>query len=153
MTDPEHCVQCGFEWLKIGFTEAASRLDAVTEAWVGVLRLADAMLDERPSPTRWSVLECASHVRDVLLSVRERIITTAILDDFTGVALHRDERVVLGFYRLDSREELIAEIPTAARLLAKTWTSLPSPYEDRRYVFRVKHLAGEHLVGRRPSVA
>ena len=116
-------------------TEVATRLSSLAEAWVGVLELEDARLDERPSPSRWSVLEYAAHVRDVLLSVRERIMTAAILDDFTGVALHRDERVALGFYRLDSREELGDELLMTSRLFARTWTSLPAGYAERMFVF------------------
>lgn len=131
------CEVCGFEWAEVGAAEVPERVHAAVEAVVRVVRGAGSEAARRPSPERWSILEYAGHLRDVLLVQRERIITASILDTPTGLAMYRDDRVDLGFYRLDTPEEVAAELAVAAGLFVKAFSSLPEGYERRELVYSV----------------
>ncbi len=129
------CEECGFEWAGVAATEVPERVDAAVEAFVRVVDDAGPSVARRPSPDRWSILEYAGHLRDVLLVQRERIITASILDTPTGAAMYRDDRVNLGFYRLDTPGEVTAELAVAAGLFVKAFSSLPDGYERRELVY------------------
>ncbi len=131
------CEVCGFEWAGVAAVEVPERVNAAVEAFVRVVKDAGPDVARRPSPERWSILEYAGHLRDVLLVQRERIITASILDTPTGAARYRDDRVNLGFYRLDTPEEVVAELAIAAGLFVKTFSSLPEGYERRELVYSV----------------
>ena len=73
-----------------------------------------AVVAARPEPARWSALEYGAHLRDVLISLRERTLTASIEDHPTGAPIHRDERVDLGFYSLDDPATVAAELRAAA---------------------------------------
>lgn len=111
------------------------RLSAAADSFIDVILKAGAKVDVRPSPQRWSILEYGAHLRDVLLSIRDRIITASVLDEPTGSAIHREERVDLGFYSLDTPAEVASELAVAARLFVKTFASLPEGYESRQFFY------------------
>lgn len=129
------CEVCGFVWDSVAPSDVPARVNAAVEAVVDVLRAAGAGAARRPSPTRWSTLEYSGHLRDVLLVQRERIITASVLDTPTGAAMYRDDRVDLGFYRLDTLEEVAAELAVAAGLFAKSFELLPEGYEQRELIY------------------
>ena len=67
----ETCPDCGFTASEVDGPSIADRLPALVEPWQAVLARPDAA--ERPSPTTWSPLEYACHVRDVCRVFTERV--------------------------------------------------------------------------------
>ena len=58
------CPECGLDTTALDVGSAAATIEATTEAWERVLARDDVRT--RPRPDRWSPLEYACHVRDVL---------------------------------------------------------------------------------------
>jgi hypothetical protein len=135
MTSAESCEVCGFRWSALSPAAIPSRLRIATDSFVDVIFSADDKADQRPSAQRWSILEYGSHLRDVLISVRERILTACIEDQPTGAAIHREERVELGFYKPDTPAEVASELECVSHLFAKTFQSLPPGYETREFTW------------------
>lgn len=129
------CEGCGFVRSEVGVDDVAARVQAAVDAFVRVVTDAGARAGERPTPTRWSVLEYGSHLRDVLVSLRERTLLAAIEDHPTGSPIHRDERVDLGFYRLDTPRDVCDELAAASRLYLRTYSALPDGFLDRRLLY------------------
>src|SRR5688572_11113237 len=75
---PEGRCACGFEPSHLGPLDAVETLRSLHRRWRSVLAFdldaaePEAVLAQRPSPTGWSALEHAGHVRDVMhaLSIR-----------------------------------------------------------------------------------
>lgn len=131
----ESCPDCGFVWEGVSRSEAISGINDSVTGFIGVIEAAGEMALVRPEPQRWSVIEYAGHLRDVLLSIRERTILASVLDHPTGTQIFRDERVDLGFYALDSIDDVADELAAAAGLLSKTIASLPDGFENRTLQF------------------
>jgi hypothetical protein len=135
MADNDTCGQCGFRWSAVSAGEIPDRLRFATGSFVGVIEEAGAEANVRPSPERWSILEYGAHLRDVFISIRERIITASIEDEPTGAPVHRDERVSLGFYKLDTATSVAGELTAMSDLLIRTFDSLPCEYERRQFTY------------------
>ena len=135
MATDDSCETCGFQWDAVSAPEIPRRIKTATDSFVDVLLKAGPSADKRSAPERWSILEYGSHVRDVLISIRERIITASILDEPTGAAIHRDERVALGFSRLDAPAEVAGELSAISNLFVRTFASLPTGFESREFYF------------------
>jgi hypothetical protein len=119
----------------VAFEEIPDRLTRATRDFTDALLGAGEQLTRRPSPTRWSALEYGGHLRDVLISIRERIILAAIVENPTGVAMNRDERVALGLYRRDTLDDVVAELAVTSRLLIKTLSSLGAHAAERPLIY------------------
>ena len=89
----------------------------------------------RPAPDRWSILQYGGHMRDVFMSIRERIVRASIEDDSVGSPIYRDERVDLGFYKFDEPEDVAIELGAMSRLFVKTFEALPPDYEERLFTY------------------
>ena len=129
------CAHCGFSWATLTRAQIATRMNAAVESYVGVIRRAGHEVGSRPDPQRWSTLEYGGHLRDVLLSIRERIVLAAILDVPVGTPIFRDERVEIGFYAQDEASDVAVELQVATYLFLKTVATLPARFEDRRLVY------------------
>jgi hypothetical protein len=116
-------------------SEVTARIGAAVSSFVEVIKVAGAKVTVRPGPERWSILEYGGHLRDVLLSIRERVIIASILDIPTGVPIFRDERIDLGFYAEDTVKEVINELEVAAFLFEKTVTTLPAHFDTRELIY------------------
>ena len=125
------CPDCGFVWDHVPINDVPRRLEIGTRSLVELLAQDHAIVSVRPSLERWSIAEYSGHVRDVLLTVRERIIAATIVDRPTGLPIFREERVALGYYRLDTPMELAVELQAASGLLVKSVRSIPSGLETR----------------------
>lgn len=130
-TNPDSCPGCGFVWEGVSRSDAVSGINNSIEDFIGVIEVAGEMALVRPEQNRWSIVEYASHLRDVLISIRERSILASIVDEPTGTPIFRDERVNLGFYSLDSLDDAMDELAFAAGLLSKTIATLPEGFENR----------------------
>lgn len=129
------CPDCGFVWDGVGLAQSVSGVNDSVAAFVGVLEGSGEMATVRPQPDRWSIVEYAAHLRDVLISLRERIITAAIVDTPTGTPIHRDDRVNLGFYSLDSVDDAADELAFAAGIFSKAVAALPDGFAERGLYF------------------
>jgi hypothetical protein len=120
----ERCDGCGFAWEAPGRADIVRRLGAIGDAYAGALRSSTVDLHARPAPGTWSPMEYGAHVRDVMLSLRDRIILGLAEDDPIPKPMHADVRIDAGLYAADTPTELVTEIAVAASLLAKTLDAL-----------------------------
>jgi hypothetical protein len=113
-------------------------MSASIESFVDVIKKAGVTVSQRPGDERWSILEYGSHLRDVILSIRERVVLASILDVPVGTPIFRDERVDLGFYAQDAASDVAVELQVTTYLFLKTVATLPENYEERRLVYSTK---------------
>lgn len=132
------CLECGFVWNPLSRIEVASHVSDATESFVGVILRSGSDVKIRPTTQRWSILEYAGHLRDVLLSIRERIVLASVLDTPVLMALYRDERIDLGLYALDCATDVAIELQVMTNLLLKTIAALPDRFEERQLIFSVR---------------
>jgi DinB superfamily len=129
------CAVCGFAREAVEPADVAPRVGAAVDALAELLGGDPAAVAARPEPDRWSALEYGAHLRDVLISLRERTLTASIEDRPTGAPIHRDERVDLGFYSLDDPATVAAELRACAGLYLRTLAALPADSSDRRLLY------------------
>jgi hypothetical protein len=135
-TRPEEtCPTCGFRWDAVPLAAVGLRIDTAIDAFIAAITDAGPDCSIRPAESRWSTLEYASHLRDVLISIRERLILASVLDNPVGNPMYREERVELGFYALDTSEAVQQELDAVRRLFIRTVRSLPAGYEGRPLVY------------------
>jgi hypothetical protein len=127
----ESCEICGFEWDAVPADDISARTVAAVAALGRLLRDHDTVAALRRAPERWSPLEYAGHVRDVLLNLRDRIILGVAEDNPVPKPMHGDARVELGLYRADTPELAATELTIAAGLFARTWDALPDDQRER----------------------
>lgn len=131
----EHCEGCGFVWGAIAADEVGPGVRATTVAIAERLARAGADATRRPSPDRWSVVEYAAHVRDVVTNVRDRIVQTLVEDEPTYAMLWRDHRVDLGLYAGDDPAEVSTEVVAAGSLFARTFERIDPTLLTRTGVY------------------
>lgn len=134
VTARTRCEICGFRWDEVA-ADVTGRLTRASGALVDVLTSAAGRASQRPSPDRWSILEYAGHVRDVLISIRERIVLAVVVERPTGVAMNREERIALGLYQHDGVEDVAEELVVLSRLMVKTISSLREGDERRTLIY------------------
>ena len=132
------CAQCGFSWTTLTRAEFAARMSTSIESFVDVFEKAGSSVGRRPSEGRWSILEYGGHVRDVILSVRERIVLASILDVPVGTPIYRDERIAIGFYAQDAASDVLVELQVATYLYLKTVATLPENFEERTMIYSTR---------------
>jgi len=135
MVSSDSCEGCGFRWSSITASEIPARTSEATEQFVVVVLSSAPFVNNRPAPDRWSILEYGGHMRDVFMSIRERIVRASIEDDSVGSPIYRDERVDLGFYKFDEPEDVAIELGAMSRLFVKTFEALPPDYEERLFTY------------------
>jgi hypothetical protein len=131
----EQCDSCGFVWDDVIAAEIANLLTVTTDELCELLVTQGDLVSLRPEPERWSSLEYGAHLRDVYLSVRDRIVVACVEVEPTLPPLYREERVAFGFYELDTVDELVNELQTAAKLFNKVFEQMPESLRERRMQF------------------
>jgi hypothetical protein len=112
----ERCEECGFAFEAAQRNEVGRRVTAAAQA------IATALIDEptrsmqRPTPERWSMTEYGAHVRDVLLTIRDRLVIGLVEHDPQFKPMYRDERISLGLYGADTPSAVAAELVAAASM-------------------------------------
>lgn len=129
------CAGCGWDHDAVGLDAVNPRVAASVLQIQDLLASGDAWLAVRPDPERWSALEYAAHVRDVLLSLRDRIIAGVVADEPTGSPIYRDERASAGFYALDTAPALISHLETASQLLRHAVSALTATTAERTILY------------------
>ena len=146
------CEECGFSYDSVERDAIAAALREVAGRWREHLApLVDA--DRRPGPEVWSPIEYGCHVRDVLLSQRERLLLALVEDSPSFRPMYRDERVVLARYAGEAPAVVADEIVVAADLLGRVFDGLDAAQLARTCTYNypepaVRELAwlGQHTV-------
>ena len=136
----EQCEQCGFVWDLVAAAEVASRVADIGPSYRRVMLPPDRPNDwstraaTRPAAEVWSAIEYACHVRDVLLTNRERLLTTLVVDQPTFTPMFRDERVQLAGYASEDLIDVVVQIEMASAMFARAVARL-----DRSQLARTCH--------------
>lgn len=140
----ESCEGCGFIWVSVSDDEFRDRiLSGISEMSALISRSPQA--DAHPDPQTWSVIEYGSHVRDVLLHVRDRIVIALVEDCPEFKPLYRDQRADLGFYLGDTPDVVCGELAMASSLFTRTLERIPAGGLDRPCMYAFPTL-GERSV-------
>ena len=127
----EACGDCGFAWVQVRRDEVASRSIAAAQQIANLIGVKVDRSRIRPTPERWSALEYAAHVRDVFLTIRDRLVIGLVEDEPGFKPLYRDERVDLGLYKSDTATDIAAEVVAAANMLARLFDAIDPQQLDR----------------------
>ena len=120
----ERCDECGFDYDATARTEVGARVRAAAAATAALLTDAADLAAQRPGPERWSGLEYAAHVRDVLITIRDRLVIGLVEDDPGFKPMYRDQRVSLGLYGGDTADAVAPEVVAAAAMLARLFDAI-----------------------------
>jgi hypothetical protein len=118
------CDVCGFEFDRLHRADVRPRVTTATEAIVRLLADESSLCGERPSPERWSVIEYGAHVRDVLLTIRDRLVIGLVEDNPTFQSLYRDQRVDMGLYAADTAAAIIDELRAATAMFLRLFDAV-----------------------------
>lgn len=118
------CDGCGFDFDRVGVEEIPSRTVAGVAAITALLDGDDDLVRRRPSDERWSVVEYGAHVRDVMLSIRDRLVIGLVEGDPAFKPLYREERIQLGLYRSDPPKEVARETEAAAAMFLRLFAEI-----------------------------
>ena len=145
-TDVERCEieSCAFEWDVVNSAEIGHRIIEASKA-IADLITATTGSGKRKSRDVWSPVEYASHVRDVLLNIRDRLIVALNEDNPLCKGLFGTPRIELGLYRSDSPEVVAQELVMAASLFARTWDRIPMEFRGRTMVYGYPRIADRNL--------
>ncbi len=126
------CEGCGFDFDAVERSLLEGRSQAAVAAIGELLQTAsDRQIERRPSPHRWSALEYAFHVRDVLLTLRERMVTGLIEDNPGFPSMHREERLERDLYRLDTASDIAAELAACRNMLFRLFAAIDDEQANR----------------------
>jgi DNA segregation ATPase FtsK/SpoIIIE, S-DNA-T family len=130
------CRGCGFRHGDVATSTVSDRLlDTVAELCAEVADLPDAVVRRRPAPTVWSVLEYCCHLRDVLVTQRERVVRALVEDRPEFPPMHRDERAALTRYLEEEPAWVVTHLRAVAEMAAWTFASLGAAQWTRTCVY------------------
>jgi hypothetical protein len=110
-------------WASVAAEQVGPRIVTAAAAVAALVRSGTGVAT-RSAPDRWSSLEYAAHVRDVLLHVRDRFVIGLVEDSPEFKPLYREERVGLGLYADDQPSVVADEVEVAAALFARTFNRI-----------------------------
>ena len=115
---------CGFAWETIKRDEICPRVDAGTAEIAALITADPDRSAMRPSAQRWSATQYAAHVRDVLLTLRDRLVIGVVEDNPSFKPMYRDERVDLGLYDPDRADAVAAELRSATAMFIRLFEAV-----------------------------
>jgi len=139
------CEECGFEYHENAFSKAAASIRAGSADLAAALSGSRADAATRRQPGRWSPLEYACHVRDMLLVQRERLLAGLRLDRPICEPMGRDERVELDGYAEQDPADVARQLRDAAQLFAGDLDRLSPAGWDRTVGYTYPHRAERSL--------
>jgi hypothetical protein len=145
LQDMERCEECGFEYDESEFSTAAGGIRAGSADLAAALTGRQADAATRRQPGRWSPLEYACHVRDMLLVQRERLLAARRLDRPVCEPMGRDERVELDGYAEQDPADVARQLRDAAQLFASDLDRLNPAGWDRALIYTYPHRAERSL--------
>jgi hypothetical protein len=104
--------------------QVGRRIEAGTARIAELLGQAPDASAVRPSAQRWSAMEYAGHVRDVLTMLRDRLVVGLVEDDPSFKPMYRDERVDLGLYAADTIGVLAGDLATATSMFVRLFEAI-----------------------------
>ncbi|NYG06833.1 hypothetical protein BJ986_001320 [Phycicoccus badiiscoriae] len=123
------CPECGFDAASVARADIARLALASTAAWPVVLERPAAT--QRPSPTVWSPLEYACHVRDVCRVFKGRVELMLDQDGPQFANWDQDETAVAERYGEQDPAVVGAEVQEAAAAVAAAFAAVPDDAWDR----------------------
>jgi hypothetical protein len=145
LRDVERCEQCGFEYREARAAEADRAIGDGAAALAAILELGGSDLGARREPARWSPLEYACHVRDMLLVQRERLLAARRRDRPLAEPMGREERVELDGYAGQHPADVARQLRDAAQLFGNDLARLGEADWDRRIIYTYPHRAERSL--------
>jgi hypothetical protein len=119
----ERCPDCGFTAASVAPADIAGLVTSFTDPWPAVLRRADA--GRRPSPSTWSPLEYACHVRDVCRLFEERLHLMLSQESPTFANWDQDETAVTDRYGEQDPDVVAREVTAAGSSVAAAYAQVP----------------------------
>lgn len=123
------CAECGFSADRLDRSALPALVLGWTDRWVRVLGRPDTAA--RPSPTVWSPLEYACHVRDVLRVFEGRVTLMLTHEAPTFANWDQDETAVAERYGEQDPAVVAVELRAAGEALAATFATVPADAWDR----------------------
>jgi hypothetical protein len=120
----DSCAEYGYVYEEPRAERIAGELAGLGPRYRNRLAAGAEVLRRRPAPGVWSALEYACHVRDMLLTQRERVYLALVEERPSFAKMHRDERVTLAQYATQRPAEVAEELEMAARLVARAFADL-----------------------------
>jgi len=126
------CPECGFAAGSIAPSAVAPLVRESSDRWIAVLDTPVEHLRARPDPSRWTTLEYAAHVRDVLRLYRTRLALMVDEDDplfanWDQDATARDEQ-----YNEQDPSVVAIELQDAGLALADAFDAIDGDQWQRR---------------------
>lgn len=118
------CDVCGFDFDSVGRDDVGPRVAAAAETIAALLVQEPENCLMRPSEERWSMIEYGAHVRDVLLTIRDRLVIGLVEHDPGFKPLYRDERINLGLYSQDTPAAVVAELGAATAMFVRLFDTI-----------------------------
>ena len=112
------CAQCGFAYDSITARNAADQLESAGATLSATIASAGRRGDNRADG--WSVLEYGGHVRDVLITQRERLLRARVDPGAQVVPMLTEQRVEWGEYQGLDPINLALELHWSAARLARS---------------------------------
>ena len=132
----ERCQECGFVYDMDAAPWCGDDIAAAVAEFVGLLTTTERQtVAQQTRPGLWSPLQYACHVRDVLLTQRERVLLARRVNVPEAVPMGRDERVLHDGYAEQDPIEVAEELTVAARLFVNTLDRLDSVDWERGIVY------------------
>jgi hypothetical protein len=132
----DRCEECGYAYDLTAATRTGDDIRVGVSELAGLLTTAERRtLARRTAPELWSPLEYACHVRDVLITQRERVSLARRVDVPAAVPMGRDERVAHEGYAEQDPVEVAEELTMAARLLANVLRRLDTADWELRLIY------------------
>ena len=119
------CPECGFEAAAVAPDEVGDLVRANAAAWQEVLARPAREVALRPADDRWSALEYACHVRDVLVLYDERLQLMLTEDDPDFANWDQDVAAVENRYDEQDPALVAADIAAAAAVIAQRFDGVP----------------------------
>ena len=129
------CPECGFEYTTDEAELAGPAIVDGAAALAALIADGSSGVRTRPSPTTWSPLEYACHLRDVLLVQRERVLLARRQDRPSFDPMGRDERVEHDSYATQDPAGVARQLQDGALMFANVLTRLGPADWERTVVY------------------
>jgi DinB superfamily len=119
------CPECGFAAAPVDRSAVGGLVRANAAGWQEVLARPTREVTLRPSDDRWSALEYACHVRDVLVLYDERLQLMLTEDDPDFANWDQDVAAVENRYGEQDPARVATDIAAAAAVIAERFDGVP----------------------------
>ena len=141
----DRCAECGFSYDESAARGAAGQIRAGAGELAAILTGGQPRLAARREPGRWSPLEYACHVRDMLLVQRERLLLARRLERPVAEPMGRDERAELDGYDGQDPADVARQLADAAQMFAADLDRLGERDWDRTLIYTYPERAERSL--------